>query len=149
MNFPDINVVFSFCVPGHEFEDKSRMLLLSSEYFVFSDRGFDILNLVINRFLEGLARNLIDILLARKGDIKELLEICEVVNDDIRKGIMRRILLEVGIQDLEDIEILSDALWIKARRDYAEMTFWTYDEEHILPKRRLLEMKFGMMVRRP
>ena len=23
MNFPDINVVFSFCVPGHDFEDKS------------------------------------------------------------------------------------------------------------------------------
>jgi hypothetical protein len=62
---------------------------------------------------------------------------------------MRLILMEVGIRDLEDIEILSDALWIKARRDYAEMTFWTYDEEHILPKRLLLETKFTMMVRRP
>jgi hypothetical protein len=149
MNFPDINVVFSFCVPGHEFEDRSRNLLLSSEYFVFSDRGFEVLNLVINRFSEGLSGDLIEILLARKGDIKELLEICEVVNDDIRKEIMRLILIEVGIRDLEDIEILSDALWIRARRDYAEMTFWTYDEEHILPKGHLLEMKFTMMVRRP
>jgi hypothetical protein len=149
MNFPDINVVFSFCVPGHEYEDKSRDLLLSSEHFVFSDRSFDVLNLVINRFSEGLPRELIEILLARKEDIKEILEICEVINDDNRKRIMRLILLDIGIQDLEDIEILSDALWIKARRDYAEMTFWTYDEGHILPKRRLLEMKFGMLVRRP
>ena len=149
MNFPDINVVFSFCVPGHEFEEKSRILLLSGEDFVFSDRGFDVLNLVINRFLEGLAGDLIEILLARKEEIKELLDMCEVANDDIRKGIMRLILLEVGIQDLEDIEILSDALWIKARRDYAEMIFWTYDEEHILPQRGLLELIFGIMVKRP
>jgi len=55
MNFPDINVVFSFCVPGHEFEDGSRNLLLSDKEFTFSDRGLDVLNLVINRFLEGLS----------------------------------------------------------------------------------------------
>jgi len=96
MNFPDINVVFSFCVPGHEFEDKSRMLLLSSEDFVFSDRGLDVLNLVINRLLEGLSGDLIEILLARKEEIKELLEICEVVNDDIRKGIMQLITRKRG-----------------------------------------------------
>jgi len=36
--------------------------------------------------------------------------------------------------DLEDIEILSDAIWIKERRNYVEITFWTYDEEHIYPR---------------
>ncbi|NQE04479.1 hypothetical protein C5S32_01290 [ANME-1 cluster archaeon GoMg1] len=33
--------------------------------------------------------------------------------------------------------------------DYVEITFWTYDEEHILPMRHLLEMKFNIVVRRP
>lgn len=149
MNFPDINVVFSFCVPGHEVEGRSRNLLLSDKEFTFSDRGLDVLNLVINRFLEGLTRGLIDIIIARKEEVKEIIEILEVVNDELRKNIMQRILIEVGIGDLEDIEILSDAIWIKERRNYVEITFWTYDEEHILPKRQLLEMKFNIMVRRP
>jgi hypothetical protein len=149
MNFPDINVVFSFCVPGHIFENRSRNLLLSGKEFIFSNRGLDVLNLVINRFLEGLTGDLIDIIIARKEEVKEILEILEVVNDDFRKEIMQRILIEVGIRDLEDIEILSDAVWIKERRNYVEITFWTYDEEHILPKRYLLEMKFNIMVRRP
>jgi len=149
MNFPDINVVFSFCVPGHIFENRSRNLLLSGKGFIFSDRGFDVLNLVLNRFLEGLARDLIDIIIARKEEVKEILEIIGVVNDELHKNIMRRILIDVGIRDLEDIEILSDAIWIKERRNYVEITFWTYDEEHILPKRQLLEMKFNIVVRRP
>jgi len=110
MNFPDINVVFSFCVPGHIFENRSRNLLLSDKEFLFSDRGFDVLNLVINRFLEGLARDLIDIVIARKEGVKENLEILDVVNDNFRKEIMQRISIEVGIHDLEDIEILSDAV---------------------------------------
>jgi len=149
MNFPDINVVFSFCVPGHIFEKRSRNLLLSGKGFIFSDRGLDVLNLVLNRFLEGLARDLIDIIIARKEEVKEILEILEVVNDEFHKNIMQRILIDVGIRDLEDIEILSDAIWIKERRNYVEITFWTYDEEHILPKRQLLEMKFNIVVRRP
>ena len=149
MNFPDINVVFSFCVPGHIFENRSRNLLLSGKGFIFSDRGLDVLNLVLNRFLEGLARDLIDIIIARKEEVKEILEILEVVNDELHKNIMQRILIDVGIRDLEDIEILSDAIWIKERRNYVEITFWTYDEEHILPKRQLLEMKFNIVVRRP
>jgi len=149
MNFPDINVVFSFCVPGHIFENRSRNLLLSGKEFIFSNRGLDVLNLVLNRFLEGLNRDLIDIVIARKEEVKEILEILEVVNDDFHKNIMQRILIEVGIRDLEDIEILSDAVWIKERRNYIEIIFWTYDEEHILPKRYLLEMKFNIMVRRP
>ena len=149
MNFPDINVVFSFCVPGHIFEKRSRNLLLSGKGFIFSDRGLDVLNLVLNRFLEGLARDLIDIIIARKEGVKEILEIIDVVNDELHKNIMQRILIDVGIRDLEDIEILSDAIWIKERRNYVEITFWTYDEEHILPKRQLLEMKFNIVVRRP
>ena len=149
MNFPDINVVFSFCVPGHIFEKRSRNLLLSGKGFIFSDRGLDVLNLVLNRFLEGLARDLIDIIIARKEEVKEILEIIGVVNDELHKNIMQRILIDVGIRDLEDIEILSDAIWIKERRNYVEITFWTYDEEHILPKRQLLEMKFNIVVRRP
>ena len=149
MNFPDINVVFSFCVPGHIFENRSRNLLLSGKGFIFSDRGLDVLNLVLNRFLEGLARELIDIIIARKEEVKEILEILEVVNDELHKNIMQRILIDVGIRDLEDIEILSDAIWIKERKNYVEITFWTYDEEHILPKRQLLEMKFNIVVRRP
>jgi len=149
MNFPDINVVFSFCVPGHIFENRSRNLLLSGKGFIFSDRGLDVLNLVLNRFLEGLARELIDIIIARKEEVKEILEIIGVVNDELHKNIMQRILIDVGIRDLEDIEILSDAIWIKERRNYVEITFWTYDEEHILPKRQLLEMKFNIVVRRP
>jgi len=149
MNFPDINVVFSFCVPGHIFEKRSRNLLLSGKGFIFSDRGLDVLNLVLNRFLEGLARDLIDIIIARKEEVKEILEIIDVVNDELHKNIMQRILIDVGIRDLEDIEILSDAIWIKERRNYVEITFWTYDEEHILPKRQLLEMKFNIVVRRP
>jgi len=149
MNFPDINVVFSFCVPGHIFENRSRNLLLSGKGFIFSDRGLNVLNLVLNRFLEGLARDLIDIIIARKEGVKEILEIIDVVNDELHKNIMQRILIDVGIRDLEDIEILSDAIWIKERRNYVEITFWTYDEEHILPKRQLLEMKFNIVVRRP
>lgn len=149
MNFPDINVVFSFCVPGHIFENRSRNLLLSGKGFIFSDRGLNVLNLVLNRFLEGLARDLIDIIIARKEEVKEILEIIDVVNDELHKNIMQRILIDVGIRDLEDIEILSDAIWIKERKNYVEITFWTYDEEHILPKRQLLEMKFNIVVRRP
>ncbi len=149
MNFPDINVVFSFCVPGHIFENRSRNLVLSDKEFIFSDRGLNVLNLVLNRFLEGLSRDLIDIIIARKEEVKEILEIIDVVNDIFRKNIMQRILIDVGIRDLEDIEILSDAIWIKERGDYVEITFWTYDEEHILPKRHLLEMKFNIVVRRP
>ena len=149
MNFPDINVVFSFCVPGHIFENRSRNLVLSDKEFIFSDRGLNVLNLVLNRFLEGLSRDLIDIIIARKEEVKEILEIIDVVNDDFRKNIMQRILIDVGIRDLEDIEILSDAIWIKERGNYVEITFWTYDEEHILPKRQLLEMKFNIVVRRP
>lgn len=149
MNFPDINVVFSFCVPGHIFENRSRNLVLSDKEFIFSDRGLNVLNLVLNRFLEGLSRDLIDIIIARKEEVKEILEILEVVNDELHKNIMQRILIDVGIRDLEDIEILSDAIWIKERRNYVEITFWTYDEEHILPKRQLLEMKFNIVVRRP
>jgi hypothetical protein len=97
MNFPDINVVFSFCVPGHIFENRSRNLLLSDKEFIFSDRGLDVLNLVINRFLEGLTRDLIDIIIARKEEVKAILEILRVVNDEFRKEIMRQILIEVGI----------------------------------------------------
>lgn len=149
MNFPDINVVFSFCVPGHIFENRSRNLVLSDKEFIFSDRGLNVLNLVLNRFLEGLSRDLIDIIIARKEEVKEILEILEVVNDELHKNIMQRILIDVGIRDLEDIEILSDAIWIKERGNYVEITFWTYDEEHILPKRQLLEMKFNIVVRRP
>ena len=149
MNFPDINVVFSFCVPGHIFENRSRNLVLSDKEFIFSDRGLNVLNLVLNRFLEGLSRDLIDIIIARKEEVKEILEILEVVNDELHKSIMQRILIDVGIRDLEDIEILSDAIWIKERGNYVEITFWTYDEEHILPKRQLLEMKFNIVVRRP
>lgn len=149
MNFPDINVVFSFCVPGHIFENRSRNLVLSDKEFIFSDRGLNVLNLVLNRFLEGLSRDLIDIIIARKEEVKEILEIIDVVNDNFRKNIMQRILIDVGIRDLEDIEILSDAIWIKERGDYVEITFWTYDEEHILPMRHLLEMKFNIVVRRP
>jgi hypothetical protein len=149
MNFPDINIVFSFCVPGHIFENRSRNLVLSDKEFIFSDRGLDVLNLVLNRFLEGLSRDLIDIIIARKEEVKEILEILEVVNDELYKNIMQRILIDVGIRDLEDIEILSDAIWIKERGNYVEITFWTYDEEHILPKRQLLEMKFNIVVRRP
>ena len=149
MNFPDINVLFSFCIPGHIFENRSRDLLLSDKEFIFPSRGFDILNLVMNRFLEGLSKDLIDIVIARKEEIKEILEILEVINDDLRKGIMQRILIEVGIRDLEDIEILSDAIWIKESRDYEKITFWTYDEEHILSKKQLLERKFNMIVKKP
>ncbi len=149
MNFPDINVVFSFCVPGHLFENRSRNLVLSDKEFIFSDRGLNVLNLVLNRFLEGLSRDLIDIIIARKEEVKEILEILDVVNDELHKSIMQRILIDVGIRDLEDIEILSDAIWIKERGNYVEITFWTYDEEHILPKRHLLEMKFNIVVRRP
>jgi hypothetical protein len=149
MNFPDINVVFSFCVPGHIFENRSRNLVLSDKEFIFSDRGLDVLNLVLNRFLEGLSRDLIDIIIARKEEVKEILGILEVVNDELHKSIMQRILIDAGIRDLEDIEILSDAIWIKERGNYVEITFWTYDEEHILPKRHLLEMKFNIVVRRP
>ncbi len=72
MNFPDIDVVFSFCVPGHIFENRSRNLLLSDKEFIFSVRGLDVLNLVINRFLEGLARDLIDIIIARKEEVKAI-----------------------------------------------------------------------------
>ncbi|NQE04478.1 hypothetical protein C5S32_01285 [ANME-1 cluster archaeon GoMg1] len=115
MNFPDINVVFSFCVPGHIFENRSRNLVLSDKEFIFSDRGLNVLNLVLNRFLEGLSRDLIDIIIARKEEVKEILEIIDVVNDNFRKNIMQRILIDVGIRDLEDIEILSDAIWIKER----------------------------------
>lgn len=149
MNFPDLNVLFSFCIPGHIFENRSRDLLLSDKEFIFPSRGFDILNLVMNRFLEGLSKDLIDIVIARKEEIKEILEILEVINDDLRKGIMQRILIEVGIRDLEDIEILSDAIWIKESRDYEKITFWTYDEEHILSKKQLLERKFNMIVKKP
>ncbi len=149
MNFPDINVVFSFCVPGHLFENRSRNLVLSDKEFIFSDRGLNVLNLVLNRFLEGLSRDLIDIIIARKEEVKEILEILDVVNDELHKSIMQRILIDVGIRDLEDIEILSDAIWIKERGNYVEITFWTYDEEHILPKRHLLETKFNIVVRRP
>lgn len=116
---------------------------------LYSRRGLNVLNLVLNRFLEGLARDLIDIIIARKEEVKEILEIIDVVNDELHKNIMQRILIDVGIRDLEDIEILSDAIWIKERKNYVEITFWTYDEEHILPKRQLLEMKFNIVVRRP
>ncbi|MBL7117263.1 MAG: hypothetical protein ISS94_00540 [Candidatus Syntrophoarchaeum sp.] len=123
MNVPDINVVFSFCVPGHIFENRSRNLLLSDKEFIFSDRGFDVLNLVINRFLEGLTKDLIDIVIARKEEVKEILEILGMVNDDFRKEIMQRILIEVGIRDLEDIEILSDTTsWIFTRIIYVMRT---------------------------
>jgi hypothetical protein len=149
MNFPDINVVFSFCVPGHIFENRSRNLVLSDKEFIFSDRGLNVLNLVLNRFLEGLSRDLVDIIIARKEEVKGILEIFGVVNDELHKNIMQRILIDVGIRDLEDIEILTDAIWIKERGNYVEITFWTYDEEHILPKRQLLEMKFNIVVRRP
>ena len=131
MNFPDINVVFSFCVPGHIFEKRSRNLLLSGKGFIFSDRGLDVLNLVLNRFLEGLARELIDIIIARKEEVKEILEIIGVVNDELHKNIMQRILIDVGIRDLEDIEVLSDAIWIKERRNYVEITFWTVSYTHL------------------
>jgi len=113
MNFPDINVVFSFCVLGHIFENRSRDLVLSDKEFIFSDRGLNVLNLVLNRFLEGLSRDLIDIIIARKEEVKEILEIIDVVNDDFRKNIMQRILSDVGIRALDDIEILSVAIWIK------------------------------------
>jgi len=116
--------------------------------FFISSITLNVLNLVLNRFLEGLARDLIDIIIARKEEVKEILEILEVVNDEFHKNIMQRILIDVGIRDLEDIEILSDAIWIKERKNYVEITFWTYDEEHILPKRQLLEMKFNIVVRR-
>ena len=85
MNFPDINVVFSFCVPGHIFENRSRNLVLSDKEFIFSDRGLNVLNLVLNRFLEGLGRDLIDIIIARKEEVKEILEIIDVVNDELHK----------------------------------------------------------------
>jgi len=98
MNFPDINVVFSFCVPGHIFEKRSRNLLLSGKGFIFSNRGLDVLNLVLNQFLEGLARDLIDIIIARKEEVKEILEIIDVVNDELHKNIMQRILIDVGIR---------------------------------------------------
>ena len=149
MNFPDINVVFSFCVPGHVFEDRSTNLLLSDKGFIFSDRGLDVFNLVLNRFLEGLARDLIDIIIARKEEIKGILEILEVLNDELHKNIMQRILIDVGIRDLEDIEILSDAIWIEERMNCGMVTFWTYDKEHILPKKQLLELKFNLMVKKP
>ncbi|MFQ6057058.1 MAG: hypothetical protein ACE5J3_13890 [Methanosarcinales archaeon] len=148
-NFPDINVIFSFCVPGHKFEKSSKSLLSSNREFIFSSRGWSIFNLVLNRYAEKLSMELINLLIARKEKLKKTLTLLNVVNDNDRMEIMKTLLLDVGIHDLEDLEILADAIWIKNKYNCEYITFWTYDEKHILSKKEILKNNFNVIAEKP